>query len=470
MNILTNIDNIKEELILIYNIFREHLEDALLPDEVEVNVKNDEDKIEVSILSEGKFLFKDLYTYQLNNNEHMIKYVKRFTKISLYKFLSKRTGYNAPWGALTGIRPTKIYYEFLKKNYSSEEIKYKICNEFFVSEQKFNLLKAIVKEQEKVKLDYRTIDLYINIPFCTSKCYYCSFISLPIDKCRDLIDPYIDALLKEIILTLQFVHDTGLMINTVYIGGGTPTSIGVKNSERILQILPPNLKELTVEAGRPDTIDEPMLKMLYDNKVTRISVNPQTFDNDTLRLIGRNHSSEDIIDVYNMARQYPFVINMDLIAGLGNENFEIFKHNIDKTLELAPDNITVHTLSIKRASDLHDVGGYVSKTTEVEKMIEYSNKVLIENGYAPYYLYRQKNMLGNLENIGYSKKNKLCEFNVNSMEETLSVIACGANSISKKIEYDINRITRHANVKNIQEYITRIDEMITKKLSLFRNI
>lgn len=470
MIINTNIDNINEELILIKNIFRKYLDDESLPKELFLEAKEDKCCVYVDITCDCNKILSKKYCFEIKSNEKVSKYVKRYAKVALYEYLSNITGYSAPWGALTGIRPTKLYYEEKKSGKNSKEIRDVFQKVYFVSEDKITQLERIIEQQSKIAYDYDSIDLYINIPFCTSKCYYCSFISLPLDKCKNLVKPYIEALIQDIDLTIKYLKDKGLKINTVYVGGGTPTSIGVDNLEKILKILPQNLKELTVEAGRPDTISVEMLDMLEKYNVTRISINPQTFSNDTLKLIGRNHSAEDVESVYNIARKYPFVINMDLIAGLGNEDFDIFKENIKKAILLNPDNITVHTLSIKRASDLNDIGGETSQTKEVEKMIQYSNKILLNNGYNPYYLYRQKNMLGNLENTGYCKEGTLCEFNVNSMEETLSVIACGANAISKCIDYSINRITRHANVKNIQEYIDRIDEMISKKIALFNEV
>ena len=359
-----------------------------------------------------------------------------------------------------------MYYELLETTGNESKVKKILKREYFLNKKKIDILSKIVKEQSVIEYDFNSIDLYINIPFCTSKCYYCSFISLPLNKCKDLVDPYVDTLIKEIKKTLDFLNKNNISVNTIYVGGGTPTAIGRDNLEKILCILP-KVKELTVEAGRPDTIDIDMLQMLSDYNVDRISINPQTFNDDTLKLIGRNHYAEDVVRTYEMARQFEFTINMDLIAGLGNERLKDFKRTLNKTVSLNPDNITIHTLSIKRSSDLKTSGGKVSKIGEVEKMVKYSTRELLKSNYKPYYLYRQKNMLGNLENIGFFRDSSICEFNINSMEETLSVIACGANAISKCIETETNKITRHANVKNIEEYISRIDEMLKKKFDNF---
>ena len=256
------------------------------------------------------------------------------------------------------------------------------------------------------------------------------------------------------------------IINSIYIGGGTPTSLSAEQLDMLLSYINYNVKEFTVECGRPDTITEEKLQVLKKHNVTRISINPQTFCNKTLKDIGRNHTSKDILEAYKIALKYNFVINMDLIAGLGNETLTTFKKSINKAIEYSPDNITVHTLSIKRGSDLKTNGGDISKISEVEKMIAYSHEILSNNGYKPYYLYKQKNMLGNLENIGYYREN-MCVFNVDSMEEFATIIACGANAISKRYYYLDNKIERFANLKNINEYINRIDEMIEKKQQLF---
>ncbi len=466
MNIISNIDNINEELILIKNIFNS--KESKLPSYVAVNAFVQKADIKVEIVDNNRLFFSKLYPFTLGKSEKESKYVKRFAKLALYEFLCKKTRYSAPWGALTGVRPSKLYYELLTKNKDEKIVANTLEKEYFVNKKKVNILEQIAREQSSIQYDYNSIDFYINIPFCTSKCYYCSFISLPLNKCSNLIAPYMDALVCEINATLEYLRDNNITINTIYIGGGTPTAIGVENLERILAILP-ETKELTVEAGRPDTIDYEMLEMLSRRGVNRISINPQSFNDDTLRLIGRNHSADDVVAKYNIARQFNFVINMDLIAGLGNEKLTDFKRTIQHTLSLNPDNITIHTLSIKRSSNLKTNGGDVSKTGDVERMIKYSTKRLLRKGYKPYYLYRQKNMLGNLENIGFFRNDTMCEFNINSMEETLSVIACGANAISKRIDYRENKITRHANVKNIEEYITRIDEMIAKKLQLFHH-
>lgn len=397
------------------------------------------------------------------------RYKKRYAKILFYKILkSFNSDKKLPWGSLTGIRPTKLYYELIKEhNGDYMKAMKELMDDFGVSYEKAMLVKEIIKNQNMIIKNDNLVDLYINIPFCPSKCYYCSFISLPIDKCREKLEPYLDALIKEIIEAKKLIERKNYIIKSIYIGGGTPTILSAEQLEKLLNIIDYNVNEFTVECGRPDTITKEKLDVLKSHGVTRISINPQTFCNKTLKEIGRSHTSQDILEAYKLAMNYNFVINMDLIAGLSNEKLTTFKKSINKALEFYPDNITIHTLSIKRGSELKENNGDTSSIEEVQKMIEYSHTSLINAGYKPYYLYKQKNMIGNLENIGYFR-NKPSIFNIDSMEEFASIIACGANAISKRYWSIPNKIERFANLKNIDEYINRIDEMIEKKNLLFK--
>lgn len=397
------------------------------------------------------------------------RYQKRYAKILFYKILKeKNPDKKLPWGSLTGIRPTKLYYELIREN-KGDYMKAlnELMDDFGVTYEKAMLVKDIIKNQNKIIKNDNLVDLYINIPFCPSKCYYCSFISLPIDKCREKLEPYLDALIKEINATKELINRKSYLIKSIYIGGGTPTILSAEQLDRLLSVIDYNVDEFTVECGRPDTITKEKLDVLKSHGVTRISINPQTFCDKTLKEIGRSHTSKDILEAYKLAMNYDFVINMDLIAGLAHEKLPTFKKSVNKALEYFPDNITIHTLSIKRGSELKENNGDTSTVEEVQKMIEYSHKTLIDAGYKPYYLYKQKNMIGNLENIGYFR-NKLSIFNIDSMEEFASIIACGANAISKRYWSIPNKIERWANVKNIDEYINRIDEMIMKKNELFK--
>ena len=406
---------------------------------------------------------------KIRNHRFPDRFTKRYAKLALFEILQNQFPDKIlPWGSLTGIRPTKLFYELIKEfGGDLSKASTELLETFKVTRPKVELVKEIIKNQKNIMKNDNLVDLYINIPFCPSKCYYCSFISAPIDKCREQLDPYLMALIKEIDATRDLILRKNYIVKSIYIGGGTPTILSAEQLDLLLSHISYSVNEFTVECGRPDTITKEKLDVLAKHNVTRISINPQTFCNKTLKEIGRNHNANDILEAYKLALNYNFVINMDLIAGLGSEKLITFKKSLNKAIEFAPDNITVHTLSVKRGSELKIDGGETSTELEVQKMIEYSYPALIKAGYKPYYMYKQKNMLGNLENIGYFRSNPSI-FNIDSMEEFASIIACGANAISKRYYSLDNKIERFANLKNINEYINIIDEMIDKKNSLFK--
>lgn len=459
-------ERLYDELVYVVKLFYTTEEIETLNITFNIQQENNDTILTIvtSSLNDNKIIRKD----KIIDSEFPERYLKRSAKLALFQYLQEVfPNKTLPWGSLTGIRPTKLFYELIRENNGDEEKALNLLiNEFKVTKTKANLVQEIINNQREIVKDEKLVDFYVNIPFCPSKCYYCSFISLPIDKCRNLLKPYLNALYKEIIEAKKMIYSKGYTIRSVYIGGGTPSILSAEELEELLNVIDIKVNEFTVECGRPDTITKEKLDILAKHNVSRISINPQSFNDETLKLIGRNHSSEDILNIYNLANNYSFDINMDLIAGLGNEDFEMFKYSLNKAINLNPENLTVHTLSIKRGSSLNEIGGDVGDSNEVLKMIEYSHKFLLDNGYKPYYLYKQKNMLGNLENIGYFRKNP-CVFNIVSMEEFSSIIACGANAISKRFYIDKNRIERFANLKNIPEYISRIDEMIDKKNKLF---
>lgn len=469
MNLICSNEKFNDELLLVVKLFFSPTE----VEESDLNIKVDYnilDNISYDICISGIFN-KSLHNDKILTKQQLEKedkYVKRYLKISLYDMLSQLTQKTMPWGSLTGIRPTKLFYELKKELGSSILAKNELINTFRVSPQKAEVVMEVTRNQSRIEINDNLVDLYINIPFCTTKCYYCSFISAPIAQCQQYVEPYIDALLKELNAVKQIINKNNYIVKSIYMGGGTPTALSHEQLDRILTQITYPVSEFTVEAGRPDTITKEKLDVLKKHGVTRISINPQTFSNRTLKQIGRAHTSQDIIDAYNMALPYDFSINMDLIAGLSNESFNTFKNSLNKTLELHPDNITVHTLSVKRTSKLSEGEGDKGTVDEVIKMIDYSYKKLTEAGYSPYYLYKQKNMVGNLENLGYTLKNKECIFNIDSMEEVATIVAVGANAISKRFFSLTNRIERNANVKNLNDYISRIDEIISKKQEFFK--
>lgn len=395
------------------------------------------------------------------------KYYKRFAKLCVYQAFSKLLNKNLPWGSLTGIRPTSLAYDLMKEGVESHMIKHTLMKNFLVSEEKARLVEIIIKNQTCLIRNDNLIDLYVNIPICPSRCSYCSFISAEKEKVKDKITTYVDCLIKEIRETKKLIYDKALVVRTIYVGGGTPTCLDDENMERLLKELSYQVNEFTVESGRPETITEEKLKLFKKYGVTRICINPQTFVKKTLKLIGRKHTTQDVLDAYKLAMKYGFVVNMDLIAGLPGETFSNFKKSIDTVLELYPENITVHTLSVKNGSNL--AGETTNQdSSEIEKMVRYANEKLTSNKYKPYYLYRQKNQLKGLENVGYYRDNHLCIFNIDSMEESCSILACGANAITKRIFNIENRIERSPNVKFIEDYIARVDEMIERKKQLFK--
>jgi coproporphyrinogen dehydrogenase HemZ len=405
-----------------------------------------------------------------------LKAFKRLIKRRLFLLLSKYTGKIIPWGILTGIRPAKLVNEFLDNGIRKEAIISTLKKDYFVTDSKASLLYEVAENQRDMFLNStkNSISLYIGIPFCPTRCLYCSFSSSTIEQYKKVIDAYVDTLLKEIKHTAKLIIENNFKIESIYIGGGTPTSLKAHQLSTLLEGIEKyldlsNLKEYTIEAGRPDTIDIDKLKVIKNSKVSRISINPQTMNAVTLEKIGRKHSPEDIEKAFSMARAMGFDnINMDIICGLPGEDVGMFKNTLEKIKSMKPDNLTVHTMAIKRASRLTEEKenyNLEKQYTQVSEMVEMAYEYAIEMGLTPYYLYRQKNILGNLENVGYSVKNKECLYNIQIMEERQSIFACGAGAATKFI-FPHNRIERAFNVKSVEEYMLRIDEMIERKVKI----
>lgn len=431
--------------------------------------------IEIDYHLENTTLFEDIVitknqqkkVYNLSENLNEIQSQKTILKHLLYKALANFENKQLPWGCLTGIRPTRLCYDLMKKGVKKISLVNTLKNYFSVSEEKAKLCLDIIQNQQPMETNDCLVDFYVNIPFCTTRCSYCSFISAEIGKNECLVKPYVDALIQEINYAKQIIKEKHLVVKNVYFGGGTPTALPTTELERILEVTCFNTREFTVEAGRPDTITPEKLELLKKYGVSRISVNPQSFNDKVLQTIGRNHTAKQTLDVFKMSREYGFDINMDLIAGLPKETLKSFKENIDICMQLSPENITVHTLALKRGSTFANQNQDIFKKPLTEKMEDYAHVQIIKNGYLPYYLYRQKNMVGNLQNIGYCKKGTKCDFNIDSMEETVSIMACGANAISKRIFNLENRIERYANCKDIKTYIGKINEINCQKKKLF---
>lgn len=398
-------------------------------------------------------------------------------KKSLYDCLISISENNIPWGILTGIRPVKIVHDLLDKNIDEHDIIRVLTKEYKLFINKAELLLNVAKTQREYicHLDINRYSLYVSIPFCPSRCLYCSFPALPIRKYENYIKEYTSKLIYEIEEISKLMK--GKKINTVYIGGGTPTAIPPNELEKIIQTIynkfgAKDIKEFTVEAGRPDTITQEYLTMLNRNKINRISINPQTMNDETLKLIGRQHNSEDILRTYYLAKEIGFdIINMDLIIGLPNENLSDINNTLKEIKRLNPDNLTIHTLAVKRGSKFKDtIDQYELQTQEtldamLNKTLEYANSMSL----VPYYLYRQKQILGNYENIGYSKLDKKCIYNIAMMEEKETIMAAGMGSVSKIYFPNENRIERVPNFKDLKEYLERINELVENKRNILKN-
>ena len=327
-----------------------------------------------------------------------------------------------------------------------------------------------------------SIAIYIGMAFCPTRCFYCSFAANTIVGNKKLVNPYLQALIKEISAMKKYVNDRKLNIESVYFGGGTPTAVNNEEFEDVMKevyeafVKDKNLKEFTVECGRPDSITSEKLQTMKTYDVTRISINPQTMNDDTLKMIGRGHTSAQVIEKFNLARSMGFNdINMDMIIGLPGEGIKEVLHTKNEILKLKPDSLTVHGLSLKRASILYEnfilkKGIQVKKQEELAQMYEESRILAQELGLHPYYMYRQKNMVGNMENLGYSRKGAECIYNIEMIEDKQTIIALGADAVSKVVFLDENRIERFANIKDIKEYCNRIDEMIEGKINLLDSL
>lgn len=389
---------------------------------------------------------------------------KRYLKIALYGVLVFLTGRELPYGCLTGIRPTKLYAEL------GEGAHDVFLQDFYVRPEKLALIERIVREQEGLRNPDpgRVADLFVFIPFCPTRCAYCSFVSMPVDRQRKLLRPYTDDLMEEIGWLKKRAKKLGYSIRAVYVGGGTPTALPLDMLDEVLAACRVRgAKEFTVEAGRPDTITEEALALLKSRGVTRVSVNPQTFNDETLKRIGRRHTAADVERAYALARDR-FDVNMDLIAMLPGESAEDFFRTVDRAAELSPANVTVHTLYLKKGSELR-TGGYKStENSEAERMVDYALTKLSASGYEPYYMYRQKYTSGNLENVGYTKPGKACLYNMDVMEEDTTVFAAGAAAISKKVTPAINLIERNANYKEPLEYVKHFDTVMQRQKDFWK--
>lgn len=395
----------------------------------------------------------------------------------LYKLLCDFTGLTQPWGILTGVRPVKLLRRLAEESSEEQAVK-KFEKDFFVSNEKIALSRETEHNERKIlELSKpESFSLYVGIPFCPSRCSYCSFVMASIERAEKLIKPYTKLLCEEIKQTADIANKLGLRLETVYFGGGTPTTLSAEQLDTVLGTVNKSFdmstcREFTVEAGRPDTIDIAKLFALKENKVDRISINPQTVNDEVLKTIGRKHTAQQFFDAFELARKCGFDnINTDLIAGLPTDTSESFKNSLDSIVRLNAECITVHTLCMKRASRLTTEGVTLDlqQARDAREMLAYTQNILGQNEYIPYYMYRQSRMVGNLENVGWSKRGFESLYNVYVMDETHTILACGSGGVTKLKRNNPDYLERIFNFKYPYEYIDRFDELIQRKSGIMQ--
>lgn len=425
------------------------------------------DIIYVKVCIDGK---TEEATSEVDKTTDIEEIAERKMAQMIFSILSEMLSYIPPWGILTGVRPSKLMCKLVKEMGEDAAVDY-FRNELKVSEEKTKLALDVAKKEEPImdKSELRSFSLYISIPFCPTRCSYCSFVSHSNDQAKKLIPMYVDKLCEEIRETGKIVKDTGLKLESVYYGGGTPTTLSAEQYEKVSKTIKESfdlstVEEYTVEAGRPDTVTDEKLDALKKSGVTRISINPQTFNDSVLEKIGRKHTSKETENAMLMAKRKGFDnINMDLIAGLPGDTLESFENTIDKTISFDPESITVHTLALKRSSTIVTNELETNDADLCKLMLDVAKDKLTKNGYKPYYMYRQSKCLGNLENVGWAKDGYECLYNIYMMEECHTVIALGAGAVTKLKDPYGEKIERVYNYKYPYEYINNFDEIIRRK-------
>ncbi|WP_411677540.1 coproporphyrinogen dehydrogenase HemZ [Caproicibacter sp.] len=398
--------------------------------------------------------------------------VERRMGVLLYRLLSSACGFRPQWGILTGVRPVKLFARLAESMGEENAVGY-FEKKLLVSPEKTELCRMTSQNQKEILSipSPRSFSLYISVPFCPTRCAYCSFVSTTVEKAFRLVPDFVKLLCAELRRTAELAAELGLICHSVYVGGGTPTTLSAEQLRQVLDTVRDSFdlshcREFTVEAGRPDTVTEEKLRALLESGTTRISINPQTLNDEVLRAIGRAHTTTQTYDAYALARKCGFGnINMDLIAGLPKDSAEGFRKTLDGVVKLGPENITVHTLALKRAAklSLDPSGPYSGDAKTAQNMLAYADSALLKSGYLPYYLYRQSRMVGNLENTGWSKAGFEGYYNVFIMEEKETILACGAGAVSKLFDPLSDRLERIFNFKYPYEYISRFSEMMTRK-------
>lgn len=392
-------------------------------------------------------------------------------KMAFYQAGTAVLGQEPPWGALTGVRPVKLPTRCMLAGGTPEQAQAELEGEYRVSPLRAKLAVDCAQASLAVDREVREdqVSLYIGIPFCPTRCAYCSFVSADVGRTLKLVEPYLEAVLEEVEYTGRVLRESGLSIHSLYVGGGTPTTLSARQLERLFSSARAHLPletcvEYTVEAGRPDTITREKLEVLRDQGVERISINPQTLEDEVLAAIGRKHSAQDILDAYALAREVGFdSINMDLIAGLPRDSFEGFRRSLEGVLALRPENVTVHTLALKKGSRLMEEGGALPSGEETARMLDFSRDTLREAGFLPYYLYRQKYMSGSLENVGWCLPGKESVYNIIMMEELQTVVSIGGGGVTKLVDRKNGRIVRLPNPKYPHDYLSSRDKILAQK-------
>lgn len=470
------------QLLLVFfneiNFVKERSKNGIYLENI-LDVKSDEICIESFLYNDGKLVDKYIGSF---NKESVIdkfprNHYKRLIKHCLYKLISRHYPSKSQWGILTGMRPVKVVHKYLDAGFKVEDIESIFKNEYFVHEDKRRLIIDIaIKERPFIyPIDTKSIGVYLSIPFCITRCSYCSFPSNILSKKKELVRPYLEALKKELSAIKPYILKKGLTVDTLYIGGGTPSILEAAELEDLLIFLTTlfdmtEIKEFTFEAGRPKTITKEKLDLMKEYKVNRICLNPQTLNNEILKNINRDHMDEDIFEAYKLIESYNFKsINMDLILGLPMQNLETYRETLKKTRSLSPDNITIHSLAIKRGSKLNNIGYTFEDIQATQSLMDYSLKALSDT-YDAYYMYRQKNIVGNLENIGFTKKGKESLYNIKIIEERHTILAFGAGAVSKIAYENSDRFERVPNSKGLEDYLSRNDEMIERKIEAINRI
>lgn len=440
-----------------------------------------QDNITVITKADGNeyFVSCKLFDREVSKTHILLSSEDGATEMSvlLYNVLSEITGFKPPWGILFGVRPAKLMHRFVGEMGEEKARKY-FLDEFLVTAKKTDLALEVMKHENKIIALSKpeSFSLYVSIPFCPSRCAYCSFVSHSIERTHKLLEPYVELLCTELEKTAEIAKKLNLRLETIYFGGGTPTTLSAEQLTKLFSVIKSDfdlthLREFTVEAGRPDTVTEEKLMALKNAGVGRISINPQTFNDAVLQTIGRKHTCAQTLEAFKLARKCGFDnINMDLIAGLPNDTLDSFKNSVDTAISLGAESVTVHTLALKSAAYMvtRENAYDISDKILTSNMVDYSNDKLKSNGYYPYYMYRQSKSLGNLENVGWCKDGLDCLYNVYMMDETHSVFAVGAGAVTRLKNQQTGKIERIYNFKYPYEYIDRFDELIDRKEAIIK--